>query len=898
MPETRGETEPPIQEEARRADGEGDRPRSTQDDTRDDAPPGSPDGSERSHHIPGPPSPRPNTAGKAVKDRPPDKKPARSAAPPAKPKKAADKGKGGAKGGRPEWDRVDEAGAAGPARASATPSSQQAKRAAAAAGGAKGGAPVRGPPERRIAVLPPEANGGRGGFMRRATAENVARVVQRVRRKGAAQPAASRQGPRGRRPAGDVAPPPPSPVPPPAPQPPGDDVAAAGGGPGGGGGDDDGDDDDPDDGGDHGASDDPQDDDPEEDDPDEPLGSDEEGDEDEEDADELDALLEGVGEGFGQQWHSGRKRPAPYDIGKAFTVAQVQRIGAAGGISAISVRGQDRALRDAPTPKELRSIPDTVVIALFGTARAAVMRLTASSDDAVKGFAKSRACALLMERDGYHVPEDFYKRPVFFHFQLDHFAMLRRSPMDLHKVEEWFYGFARWAVQEQHDETHHADFAHICNRASELNAALVETEAALAAHPGTAFRATVRTDGDRLITQFSAYRTKHVRRAVAAARVFKPARKMVPLFDLLERAFVHLHASLPDLLVGVFTQLASQGKVKGTRDQQEEYVSRATIGVYRAFICGLSSSEFNPSSFKLTTLPAPISSLASAAGFASTLTPSTTQSASTTFQAPSSVGFTPSVGGYTTVQGGMGSMMLAPQVSLDTLARQVAHGYRSAGLYVGPGAPGGANEGIDLTPESRRLLHAYQTLAGHRQPGQPLCHAPPELPPLAPFLPAYVTTQVPVTPPTAPSSPASSNGGYGYGSSVSRPKPRPLFPSDELHVPFSVGMLGSWSPYRLMRPPESCYECNMTHDHFAHECPARFLRVRGELPPGWHKDGGAVVRDPTKWIGQDLTDATRQEYRNYLAAHRPSPHPSFPVSTDEIVAPQPAAPRQPARRRP
>ena len=105
-----------------------------------------------------------------------------------------------------------------------------------------------------------------------------------------------------------------------------------------------------------------------------------------------------------------------------------------------------------------------------------------------------------------------------------------------------------------------------------------------------------------------------VGRAVAAARAFKPARKMAPYFDLLERAYVHLHASMPDLLAGVFTQLAAQGKVKGTRDQQEEYVSRATIGVYRAFICGLSSSEFTPSTIKLTAPSTPINALSSAAG--------------------------------------------------------------------------------------------------------------------------------------------------------------------------------------------------------------------------------------------------------------------------------------------
>jgi hypothetical protein len=122
--------------------------------------------------------------------------------------------------------------------------------------------------------------------------------------------------------------------------------------------------------------------------------------------------------------------------------------------------------------------------------------------------------------------------------------------------------------------------------------------------------------------------------------------------------------------------------------------------------------------------------------------------------------------------------------------------------------------------------------------------------------------------------------------------------SDELHIPYSIGLLGSFSPYRSVRPPETCYECGAAHDHFAHECPTRFLRVRGELPPGWRRDGPAVIRDSAKWIGQDLSDGTRAEFKTFLLTHSLTPHPTFPVTPDEITGPQPAQARLPARRRP
>ena len=618
--------------------------------------------------------------------------------------------------------------------------------------------------------------------------------------------------------------------------------------------------------------------------------------------DELEAILDPAQAAFpADPWLPKARAKPPSLPAWDISDSQVQQLGAAGGIAAIANRGNRTGHLMAPTPKELRGVPDKAVIALFGLTRSSLMRLTNNNDDALKAFSKTRTCALLMERDGYHVPEDFQKRPVFFHFQLDHFAMLRTAPIDLKKVEEWFYGFARWAIHDPNDDTRLADFAHIETTADDLLAALLRTEAVLVTSPGAAFKSTIRTAGDQLITHFSTFRTQHVRRVVDAARSFMPTKSLLPYFELIERAFVHLHAALPGLLSGVFAQIAAQGRVKGNADQQEEYVSRATIGVYRAFICGLSSSDFTPSVIKITAAPGAGSAAASVSTFPLPFSTMASVAPTVSVTTPAAVGFSPGSGSFATVSPLNGVANNNPSsgpLSLENMARQVAHGYRSAGAYVGPGGSNGGTEGIDLTPESRRVYFAHQILAGHRLPGQTIASAPAELPPIVPFQPIYVTAQVAQPNPVAVAPSAASSIGSVFSPGGSRTRPRPLMNSDELHIPYSIGLLGSFSPYRSIRPPETCYECGATNDHFAHECPTRFLRVRGELPPGWRREGPIVIRDTTKWIGQDLSEATRAEFRAFLLTHPLTPHPTFPVSVDEITGPQPAQARLPARRRP
>ncbi len=123
--------------------------------------------------------------------------------------------------------------------------------------------------------------------------------------------------------------------------------------------------------------------------------------------------------------------------------------------------------------------------------------------------------------------------------------------------------------------------------------------------------------------------------------------------------------------------------------------------------------------------------------------------------------------------------------------------------------------------------------------------------------------------------------------------------SDELYIPYSVGLLGTYSPYRGLSFPAnmSCFECGAFREHYATECPARFVRVRGEAPPGWRVDHlGAVVKDSAAWNGKDLTDAERAQFRAFVDKLSLVAYGTFPVTRDEILGPAPVPPRRPLPR--
>jgi hypothetical protein len=122
--------------------------------------------------------------------------------------------------------------------------------------------------------------------------------------------------------------------------------------------------------------------------------------------------------------------------------------------------------------------------------------------------------------------------------------------------------------------------------------------------------------------------------------------------------------------------------------------------------------------------------------------------------------------------------------------------------------------------------------------------------------------------------------------------------SDELCIPYSAGILGPFSPCRASPYPRelTCFECQAVQRHYATECPSRFVRVRGEAPPGWKVDSpGRAAKDESAWNGPELTDAARARYREFITKALKfslPPHVAFPFTVDDIVRPAPVANRR------
>ena len=76
----------------------------------------------------------------------------------------------------------------------------------------------------------------------------------------------------------------------------------------------------------------------------------------------------------------------------------------------------------------------------------------------------------------------------------------------------------------------------------------------------------------------------------------------------------------------------------------------------------------------------------------------------------------------------------------------------------------------------------------------------------------------------------SGDGGGGGGNKYCTGQSASHGQSDEVCVPYSVGLLGSFLPYRGLTFPHdlTCHECGALRQHYASECPARLVRVRGE----------------------------------------------------------------------
>jgi hypothetical protein len=342
----------------------------------------------------------------------------------------------------------------------------------------------------------------------------------------------------------------------------------------------------------------------------------------------------------------------------------------------------------------------------------------------------------------------------------------------------------------------------------------------------------------------------------------------------------------------------------------------------QAFICGLKSgpAPVNPNALDTLTGEAIGGGVGALGMGGASATSSSSGTPQGTVQWPlqgtAALPVLPPAPAYTTVQHPL-APAYAPspseqEPSLDTMARQTAAGYRLAGPLLN-GVSGGGAEGIDLLQQARRVLHAQQVSLGIRAPG-PLTSTPPAggLPTVASYAPilyssgpaaAGVVLPLPVGPPpplytTVQNSIGGLGGGGGPGAGAGANGQR-RSESTYTQLTYSVSMLGSFSPYRASPYPRelTCFECQAVQHHYATECPSRFVRVRGEAPPGW-KGGspGRAAKDESAWNGSELTDAARALYREFITKLSLPPHVAFLVTVDDIVGPAPVPNRRPIPR--
>jgi hypothetical protein len=586
------------------------------------------------------------------------------------------------------------------------------------------------------------------------------------------------------------------------------------------------------------------------------------------------------------------------------------QLGSAGGVGALIQRSAHSARTGTVSHKTIRAVPECSIVALFGQPRTALIRLSADvSEEGLKSYKIRRSALDICARNGTAVPDDVSRDLVFFHFQQDHASILRMTPLPTALVEQWMHGFGRWAVRDRGDRTLSSDFSYITGEASRILGELDVLDRALRAGQTAHLRTGTRRAAADLFSKFSTFRTDHVRDLVTSSLKFALLRPFYEDFRTILAAYEQLHIAVPRFVDGVQRQIDTESAAFSTLDsEQEEFTARHLGGIYRAFIRGILGSALKMPESPSTKQHSPANTTQSNTSLAATFNFS--PQSTTVSQVPGyTAGFVPAPGGLATVQNAMDVYPSSGPFSLENQARQVAHGYRGWGPYHGPN-PGGGSDGIDLAPEFRRLLFAHQIMAGHRSPERLFSQLPPEnLPPLAPldavlalrttsfaqgYNPAPANTFSHQQPPPA-YQPGLSAPPTGFGGTRTRTKPPADSPpgmSDDLYIPYSYGMLGSYSPYRNQRPPEACFECGLRQAHFGNECPQRFVRIRGEAPPGWRKSGRTVDKDPAQWNGADLTDAARAEYRAFISTHHLAPHRVFPVSIEDIVSTVPPLARK------
>ena len=623
--------------------------------------------------------------------------------------------------------------------------------------------------------------------------------------------------------------------------------------------------------------------------------------------------------------HNDRSSSSPVPV---WTPAERQRFAARGGVSAAVANADSTSMVATFDPDEALDVSEEAVLALFGRDRTAVLRMSGlpMQKDSEKEWKMRRSQAATLEAQGRTVPSGFLAAMWFFSFQFNRNLLLTASPLKVHDVEQWAWMFARWAIAEASDMSKDSEFLQVVSKADSLSAQIQDFLRGMGSGGSTIPHA-LRSDIVQVMLRFSTVRAKWVAGVVERGVAEQGLRDLHSQMRTLGRVYAHDNSTLEAFIDSLWKQLLTQSAMFVSLQAREAYCARAFLCMATSFICGLKSGPAPLNSNPLDAPPgASLGGAPETVGVGAALAPIAASGIP-----PGSAQW--SVPGVTTLPAPAASALfstlqqpaipvyspppLEQEPTLDTLARQTAAGYRAAGPLLG-GLSGGGAEGIDLLPQARRALHAQQVLIGVRAPGQ-LVLTPPAgtLPSVSSYAslfygsgaaaPGFVLPP-PVTPPppqystvqTIISSTGGGNGGSAFnaGTSVQR-RSDAVFVSDDLHIPYSTGLLGSFSPYRSSALPATllCFECQAVQHHYATECPSRFVRVRGEAPPGWRVDGpGRAAKDDAAWNGAELTDAARARYRDFVAKFSLPPHGAFPITVDEIAGPVPVSARRPIPR--
>ena len=606
--------------------------------------------------------------------------------------------------------------------------------------------------------------------------------------------------------------------------------------------------------------------------------------------------------------------------------ASVQRLCNTGGLASRSSQSRHLAAQEPPAREDVLRISSEVVSAVFGRDRAALLRVNDIPMQAKNAkdwkFRNTQQTQLLAK--GMHVPPDFCPTWFFFTFQFDRDALLATSPLKVHDLEQWLWMHGRWVVADVKDMTKKSEFLTVLTQVDVLTTKLNKLAIDLLANPGFTVPQSLRDSFTQVLLRYTTIRAEFVSTIIADGLSDRGLRPLHAGMNTLGKVFAYDAASLPEFLRLVQEQIHTQSTVYDDGPQREGFISKVFLCMARAFLGGIRSGpvpagpnplDSPPPSFSGADAPPPPPApppLYGAAAPSSSVPPTAGAAGGAMAMAGAGGGFvSPPPMYHTVVQPASNAQTVA--LELDTIARQVAAGFREAGPLLG-GQPGGGTEGYDLTPPARRVLHAMQIINGARVPG-PLTSAPPAglLPSVWSYPPPYPQSNVPfpgyVSPIWQPSTPlptplpspystqrrdvsgGPAGGGAASGGGLHSTAQRPRAVSDELAIPYSTGLLGSFSPYRGVLLPHdlTCF--------VGSECPTRFARVRGEAPPGWKIDSpGVVTKNPSAWNGSDLTDAARAEYRGFITRLSLVAHSTHPVTVDEIVAATPAAPRRPLPR--